>query len=281
MTDPGVFYNQEDVWVRATEKYDANVQPVQPYYVMWQPPHQDNGHGVGGPEFILMQPFTPKNRQVLMQPFTPKNRQVLIGWIAGMCDGENYGRLLAYRFPKEKRVLGTQQVETKIDQDPYLSKQLSLWDQRGSRVVRGNVLAIPVDDTLLYVEPIYLQADAAAYPELRLVAVMHKDRLSYADKFEEALQGLFAEGLARSPSFEPGSVDGTVTELVRRAGKAFDDYLQSLSEKEFDAANRHLKALSTTLERLDHMTASGDEASAAGDEAAVITGDAASDTIPR
>jgi uncharacterized membrane protein (UPF0182 family) len=224
-----------------------------------------------------------------MQPFTPKNRQVLIGWIAGMCDGENYGRLLAYRFPKEKRVLGTQQVETKIDQDSYLSKQLSLWDQRGSRVVRGNVLVIPVEDTLLYVEPIYLQADAAAYPELRLVTVMHDDRLSYADNFEDALQGLFGQGPApRDPSLEPGPVDGTVAQLARQADQAFDDYLRSLSEKEFDTANRHLKTLSTALERLDRMASSaeepaatGDEETNDGDEAAAVTGDAAADTVSR
>jgi hypothetical protein len=110
---------------------------------------------------------------VLMLPFTPKNRQVLIGWIAGLCDGENYGRFLAYKFPKERRVLGPQQVETKIDQDRFLSGQLTLWDQRGSAVIRGNVLALPIGDTLLYVEPIYLQADTAAYPELRYVVLMH------------------------------------------------------------------------------------------------------------
>ena len=129
MTDPTVFYNQEDLWVRATEKYYSQVQPVEPYYIMWELPESDR------PEFVLM------------LPFTPKNRQVSIGWIAGMCDGDNYGRFLAYQFPKEKRILGPQQVETKIDQDRFLSGQLTLWDQRGSRVIRGNVLAIPVEKT--------------------------------------------------------------------------------------------------------------------------------------
>jgi uncharacterized membrane protein (UPF0182 family) len=162
MTDPAVFYNQEDLWVRATEKHYSRVEPVEPYYVMWELPGSDQA------EFVLI------------QPFTPKNRQVLIGWIAGLSDGQNYGRLLAYKFPKEKRILGPQQVETKIDQDSFLSGQLTLWDQRGSKVIRGNVLAIPIDNTLLYVEPIYLQAETAAYPELRLVVVMHGDNMSYA-----------------------------------------------------------------------------------------------------
>ncbi len=110
MADPEVFYNQEDLWMRATEKYYAGIQPVEPYYVMWQLPGSERA------EFVSI------------LPFTPKNRQVMIGWIAGMCDGENYGRFLAYKFPKEKRVLGPQQVETKIDQDRFLSGQLTLWD---------------------------------------------------------------------------------------------------------------------------------------------------------
>jgi uncharacterized membrane protein (UPF0182 family) len=232
MTDPAVFYNQEDLWVRATEKYYDQVQPVEPYYVMWQPPDTNQL------EFILM------------LPFTPKNRQVLIGWIAGMCDPSNYGRLLAYRFPKEKRVLGTQQVETKIDQDPYLSERLTLWDQRGSRVIRGNVLVIPVGDTILYVEPIYLQAEAAAYPELRLVTVMHDDRLSYAESFDKALEGLFGEGPPPPPSPIPGPAKGPPADLAQRANQAFEDYLRLQGEKKFQEAARQLETLRDLLQQM-------------------------------
>jgi hypothetical protein len=231
MTDPTVFYNQEDLWVRATEKYYDRVQPVEPYYIIWEQPGSDK------PEFVLI------------LPFTPKGRQVLIGWIAGMCDGENYGRLLAYKFPKEKRVLGTQQVETKIDQDRHLSGQLSLWDQRGSKVIRGNVLAIPVEETLLYVEPIYLQAETAAYPELRLVATMHNDRLSYAETFSEALKGLFEKG--RLPDREgPVKEDLLTEELIQKANKAFEDYISSLGNKQFGASASALSDLEKTLQRL-------------------------------
>ncbi|MGD2116603.1 MAG: UPF0182 family protein, partial [Acidobacteriota bacterium] len=111
MTDPAVFYNQEDLWVRATEKYHDRLLPVSPYYVMWQPPRPPESPDAGrsGVEFTTI------------QPFTPKNRQVMIGWLAGLSDGASYGRLLAYKFPKERHVLGTQQVETKIDQDRFLS----------------------------------------------------------------------------------------------------------------------------------------------------------------
>jgi hypothetical protein len=238
MTDPGVFYNQEDLWVRATEKYHNRVQPVEPYYVMWERPGSDE------PEFVLI------------MPYTPKNRQVLIGWIAGMCDGENYGRLLTYKFPKDKRVLGPQQVETKIDQNSYLSEQLTLWDQRGSNVLRGNVLAIPVEDTLLYVEPIYLQAETSAYPELRLVVTMHGDNLSYAETFDEALKGLYKEKakpkIGKRPA-RPG-VERTARELIQRANQAFKDYLRLQHEMQFGQASKELDELHRTLQKLMQQT---------------------------
>jgi uncharacterized protein len=235
MTDPAVFYNQEDLWMRATEKYYAAVQPVEPYYVMWQPPGSKNA------EFILM------------LPFTPKNRQVMIGWIAGMCDPANYGRLLAYKFPKEERILGPQQVETKIDQDGFLSGQLSLWNQQGSRVIRGNTLVIPIDNSLLYVEPIYLQAEAAAYPELRLVALMHGDNLSYADSFDKALQGLLTREGKKPPALPPGLVSGekiALKELILQAKQAFDDYLRLQGEGRFVEAAKELTRLRQALQQL-------------------------------
>jgi uncharacterized membrane protein (UPF0182 family) len=186
-----------------------------------------------------------------MLPFTPKDKQVLIGWIAGMCDPPNYGRLLAYKFPKEKRILGTQQVETKIDQDRVLSGQLSLWDQRGSRVIRGNVLVIPIEDTLLYVEPIYLQAETAAYPELRLVAVMHNDNLSYAKTFDEALYGLLRKSEHQIQTAEgiPG-IESGAEQLVQEANDAFENYLNALGRKDFNKASENLQNLADSLQQL-------------------------------
>ncbi len=246
MGDPEVFYNQEDLWVRATEKYYGRVVAVDPYYVMWRPP----GAAAGTVEFTTI------------QPFTPKNRQVMIGWIAGLSDGESYGRLLAYKFPKDRRVLGPQQVETKIDQDRYLSQQLTLWDQRGSSVIRGNVLALPIGETLLYVEPIYLQAETAAYPELRLVVLMHGDDLAYGESLEEALAELVGErvelqalaeptGLAPAP--ETGAASGLpedLRELAREADRAFERYLELQAERRFAEAAGELERLGSLLEQL-------------------------------
>ncbi len=235
MSDPEVFYNQEDLWIRATEKYYGDVQPVEPYYIMWQLPESREA------EFSVI------------LPFTPKNRQVMIGWIAGLCDPEHYGRFLSYSFPKEKRVLGPQQVETKIDQNSFLSGQLSLWDQRGSNVIRGNVLAIPVENTLIYVEPIYLQAETAAYPELRLVCVMHEDQLSYAETFDEALAGIFGEAPPPAVAVDEAAAvgaDASTSTLIRQAKEAFDSYLQRTGQGRFDEASQALDQLQETLEQL-------------------------------
>ncbi|MCF8085983.1 MAG: UPF0182 family protein [Desulfohalobiaceae bacterium] len=240
MTDPDVFYNQEDLWVRATEKYYGRGQPVEPYYVMWERPQSDEA------EFISM------------LPFTPKNRQVLIGWLAGMCDGENYGRLLAYQFPKDKRVLGPQQVEAKIDQNSYLSERLALWDQRGSRVIRGNVLAIPVDDTLLYVEPIYIEAESSAFPELRMVVVMQGENMSYATTFEKALEGLYSEDvepeeMVEEAARETGAEMATVQELIKQANQAFESYLNLQQQMQFEEASRKMRKLRDTLQKLSEQ----------------------------
>ncbi len=240
MTDPTVFYNQEDLWVRATEKYYSNVQQVQPYYIMWQLPGTD------------------KQQFVLMLPFTPKNRQVLIGWIAGMCDPDNYGDLIAYQFPKNETVLGPQQVETKIDQDSYLSGQLTLWDQRGSNVIRGNVLAIPVNNTLFYVEPIYLQAETAAYPELQLVVVMHGNNMSYAKTFDQALDGLFSK-TSNVPLTQQNQIVQTApvvknnsSDQIKIANDAFNNYLKFIGDKRFSDAAKELEKLQQALQNLQN-----------------------------
>jgi len=238
MNDPRVFYNQEDLWIRATEIYYKDVKPVDPYYIMWQLPEHNE------PQFTLV------------LPFTPKNRQVSIGWITGMCDGDNYGKFLAYKFTKEKSVLGPQQVETKIDQDRFLSGQLTLWNQSGSNVIRGNTLAIPVDKTMFYVEPIYLQAETAAYPELRLVVVMHGDNLSYAETFEKALQGLFNKTGQQLPVTVQKSQDTkaqpTITnvQLIKKANDAFNNYLKYLGDRKFSESSKELENLQNYLKEL-------------------------------
>lgn len=148
MKDIDVFYNQEDLWTRATEKYRAGISPIDPYYIMWR------RGALADLDFILM------------MPFTPKDKQLLSGWLAAFCDGDRYGELVSYKFSKKTRILGPQQVESKIDQNPELSKLMTLWDQRGSSVIRGNLLAIPVESSVVYIKPIYLRSETAALPRI-------------------------------------------------------------------------------------------------------------------
>jgi hypothetical protein len=209
----------------------------------------------------------------------------MIGWIAGMSDPENYGEFISYQFPKDRRVLGPQQFETKIDQDGELSSQLSLWDQRGSNVIRGNVLVIPIEDTILYVEPIYLQSETAAYPELRLVALMHGDTLSYAPTFEEALEGLYSEEVPRKQL--PGDIDAEeeqaqpqpaaqtaaaaerpageaappmpegLDQLIDQANEAFQNYFEKLGNKQYGQASEELDRLERLLQQMSEQSSQG------------------------
>lgn len=236
------FYNQEDLWERATELYHSSPQAVEPYYVMWQEP------GSADAQFTLM------------LPFTPRNRQNMIGWMAGLADQENYGRLLTYQFPKGELVPGPQQFETKIDQDPYISDRMTLWGQSGSRVIRGNVLSLPIGETLIHVEPIYLEAENSAYPELRLVAVMHGESFAYGESFEAAINNLLSNVSSREvftavaddagEEGAPASLPASQTALAQRASQAFDAYLELQAEGRFEEAGRQLTDLRNTLDQL-------------------------------
>ena len=175
MEDPVVYYNREDVWAIPNENYQGSTIPVEPYYIMNQLPGEDEA------EFILM------------TPFTPSNRNNMIAWMAARNDGEHYGELFAYEFPKDQLIYGPSQIESRIDQESEISQLLSLWSQRGSEVIRGNLLVIPFNNSVLYVEPIFLQAEGGGIPELRRVIVAYKEEIIMRQNLEEALTAMFKE----------------------------------------------------------------------------------------
>jgi uncharacterized membrane protein (UPF0182 family) len=191
MAEPQVFYNREDLWtvaadVASGDRAETPTQPMEPNFVLMKLP------GETSMEFVEM------------LPFTPANRNNLIGWIAGRSDGEHYGNVIVYDFPKTRLVDGPLQVEARIDQNAELSGQLSLWNQQGSRVRRGPLLVIPIGQVLLYAQAIYLQAERSPMPELRLVVLAIHDRLVYATTFEGALAALFAgESASTAPPAAP------------------------------------------------------------------------------
>lgn len=256
MTDPEVFFNKEDVWTVATEtSSDENGQQVSVPMT---------------PNFVLMKlPGEATDEFVEILPFTPANRNNLIGWIAGRCDGANYGTSIVYDFPKTRLVDGPQQIEARIDQNAQLSGQLTLWNQQGSHVRRGSLLVIPSGRALLYAEPIYLQAQQSPMPELRIVVLALQDRLAYGPTFASALASLYngtqssltasAEAPQQAPSQQatpataatsaPASTDANA--LIAQASRDFDDYQRLTAQGKLSEAGQKLDDLKRTLDQLN------------------------------
>ncbi len=159
-TQPQVFYNNEDLWTRPQEQYANQQRKMEPYYILTDLPGKDDA----GLEFMLM------------LPMTPDGRDNMIGWVAARSDPPNYGEVVVYELPKDRLIRGPNQIESRIDQDTEISQQLSLWDQRGSSVIRGNLIVVPIEESFLYVEPIYLIADEIQIPEMqRVIAATDQD----------------------------------------------------------------------------------------------------------
>jgi uncharacterized membrane protein (UPF0182 family) len=190
MKDPEVFYNKEDLWNFPRENHKGQVGVMQPYYT------------------IMRLPGEPREEFILMLPMVPNNRDNMIAWLAARCDGPNYGKVIEYAFSKENLIYGPAQIEARIDQDTTISQQLSLWNQAGSRVIRGNLLAIPIDDTLLYVEPLYLSAESRQLPELKRLIASTGDRVVMAQDVDSLLAALVTPG-ARKPAVIASSTGPT------------------------------------------------------------------------
>jgi len=259
--DTNSFFQREDLWNVARQvslgpDRQQQEEPIEPYFVLMQLPGEKEGV-----EFALI------------LPFTPSNRNNMIGWIAGRCDGEVYGSLLAYKFPKSRQVDGPLQIEARIDQNAQLSGQFTLWNQQGSHVQRGHLLVIPIGNSLLYVEPIYLKAERSPMPELRLVVLATQDRLAFGANFDEAMNSLFGESATKAteappesgsqPNAKPSpqtttspqpSATPNVQQLINRAIQEFDEYQKLTSEGRLGDAGKKLEEHKRTLEELKKAT---------------------------
>lgn len=250
MQDPRVFYNKEDKWDIA-KQVDAQEgsRPTEPYYVTVQLPGESQA------EFVLM------------LPFTPANRDNLIAWIAARCDPDHYGQILFYRLPKDQLIYGPLQIESRVSQNPDISKDLSLWNQQGSRVIRINTLVLPVGNTFLYVEPIYIQATQAHLPELKKIVLALGDRLVYADSLPQAVAELAAPpggnganagnggGTGGAPAamaaaaVSAGASLGVPTEVLRSIQAHMEQYQKLTAAGDYAAAGRELQAVNDELRR--------------------------------
>ena len=255
MTEPTDFYNREDVWAWPEEIFDNQSRAMEPYYVLMELPGNDDL------DFI----------QIL--PFTPANRENMIAWLAAQNDPDKYGEMLVYRFGKDSLVFGPKQIEARIDQDPVISSQLSLWNQQGSQVIRGNLLVIPIGESLLYVEPLYIQAATGKIPELKRVIVATSERVIMAENLGLALADYFGQdilaeaklaelaltGNGELPAAVSTETEGasavdllgsTLQELILEANSSYGRAQDALQEGNWAAYGDELDALQRVLERM-------------------------------
>jgi len=248
MTDPQVFFNKEDKWTTPKEIYEQSETNMIPYYTIIKFPDDDQNE-----EFVLI------------LPFTPVNKNNMLAWMAAMCDPENYGKIVEYKFPKEKLLYGPLQIESRIDQNSEISKLFTLWGQRGSSVIRGNLLVIPVRDSLIYVEPIYLRAEQSELPELKQVIVGYQDRIGIGDTLEDALYNVFGlrelivqkeeeEVIAPEEFVATISKLLTVRELVQKASSIFDESQNRLREGDYAGYGEYINELKNILTQLEEQT---------------------------
>jgi len=242
MTDPNVFYNQEDPWLVPNEIVQNEQQPMEPYYIIMNLPGEE------------------KEEYILMLPFTPKSRLNMIGWMCARMDGDNYGNMLVYSFPKKQTIYGPQQIESRINQDTEISQKLSLWNQQGSGVYRGNLLVIPMNNSILYIEPLYLQADNSKLPELKQVIAAFGNKIVMESSLDRALTAIFGERTGIAP--DNGDTDpgvggeisgGDIEQLAKQARQYYDRANQLLRDGDWAGYGENIQKLNDVINELEKI----------------------------
>ena len=242
MQDPQVFYNKEDLWTIPRLPQEGRDREMEPYFT------------------IMRLPGEPKEEFVLLEAFNPSGRDNMIGLMAARADAPNYGRLIAYNFPKQKLVYGPRNIDARINQDPVISQQISLWNQQGSRVLRGSLFAIPIDQSLIYIMPLYLAAEqGGALPELRRVVVVYGNQIAMEPTLELSLQRIFGgrargeEGAPRAAApgvAAPAIMEGVLTSLIQGAWDAWQKAQEALRRGDWAAYGQEQKRLEEALRQL-------------------------------
>lgn len=239
MEDVKVFYQNEDVWDIANEIYGKDQQVMEPnYYVAKLPGEKDA-------EFINSIPYTPKSKQNMTALMVARN------------DGDRYGELILYQFPKSKTIYGPMQIEAQINQNTEISSDFTLWSSKGSSYKRGNLFVIPIESSLLYVEPVYLEAENSAIPEVKRVIVAYDDKIAYEATLDEALNALFGDGTSGNDQKPPASggegQEGgaeTTSDLIQKASKAYDNAQSALKNGDWAKYGEYMQELEDALKKL-------------------------------
>jgi uncharacterized membrane protein (UPF0182 family) len=234
MTDPQVFYNREDLWTAPMEKYAGQAQPMDPYYI------------------LAKLPGSQQLEYLLMTPFTPQSRDNMISWMAARSDFPGYGEMLFYELPKEKLIYGPNQIEAMIDQNTTISQQLTLWNQQGSRVIRGKQIVTPIENSFLYVVPLYLRAEGANFPQLKRVIAVAGDKVVMEPTLDEALNALFGTqpATAQRPAAQTiGAAIGTPPRASDSgpARAQFEEAQKAMQQGDWDKFGKAMEALKTLL----------------------------------
>jgi uncharacterized membrane protein (UPF0182 family) len=238
MIEPEAFYHREDQWQIPVVDQGANRNPFMRHIVMRLPDEPS-------PEFIFM------------TPFTPRQKDNLAAWMVARNDGEHYGKLLVYRFPKQSLVFGPRQIVNRINQDTEIARQITLWDQRGSEVIRGELLVIPIEKSLIYVQPLYLRAEGGQIPELKRVVIAHQNQVVMAETLESGLSLLFGGSSARPAVAEtpsqvtvPGAATGVSATLLRQVQDAYDRAIAAQRAGNWAQYGEEMNRLGDLLRRL-------------------------------
>lgn len=235
MMDPDVFYNKEDYWDIPNELYGEDEIRMEPYYIITKLPDHE------------------KEEFILMTPFTPNTKNNMIAWMAAKNDQPDYGKLIVYKFPKEKLIFGPMQIEARIDQDSEISQQLTLWGQKGSTVIRGNLLVIPIEESILYVEPLYLRAEKGEIPELKRVIVSNGSDVMIGNNLEEALEKLFARTFGERKVVITGE-EKDLKDLIKEAAGYYENAQKYAQEGNWSKYGEELQKLEQTLKLLQNVS---------------------------
>ncbi len=243
MTDPSVFYSKEDLWRVATRSVNGTSTPMSPYYAVMKLPEVGKSE-----EFILM------------VPFTPARKNNMIAWIAARCDGPDYGKVLVFTFPKEKLIYGPEQIQSRVNQSPSISQQLTLWNQGGSRVVRGTLLVVPVQNAVLYVEPLYLASEGgSSIPELKRVIVAYSDKVVMEPSLDDALNAIFggnrsetaeAAGSAPTTASAAARVPASIENVIQQANQHYEAAQQDLRQGNWSGYGQEMQKLGEILKQM-------------------------------
>jgi len=235
MTDPQVFYNNEDLWTRPNEKYGGQSIKMEPYYVLTKLPGQK------------------ELQYLLISPLTPNNRDNMIGWMAANSDQPNYGEVSVYQLPKERLILGPAQIEARIDQDTEISRQLALWDQRGSRVIRGNLMVIPIENSFIYVEPVFLIAEGVDIPQLQRVIATSGEKIAMQPTLWQSIQALYGKKDKRIAEAEIDTTTALPTQPQPQTSQQFSQLQQLWKDASQALQNGNWETFGSKMKQIENI----------------------------